>query len=87
MKVWARDNRVGGGNLRRKPTEFAATGQDAVSLVNSLRVLWKECKLKAVDLQITAFPQPKCTLFIADAEANKVCLLYLDLGNRVRHLQ
>jgi hypothetical protein len=79
MKVCAHDNSAG-GNLRRIPTEFAATGQDAVSLVNSLRILWKECKLKAVDFQITAFPQPKCLLFIADAEAIKVRLLYLELS-------
>jgi hypothetical protein len=80
MKARARDNGAGGSNLRCIPTEFAATGQDAVSLVKSLRILWKECKLNAVDLQITAFPQPKCTLFIADAEANKVRLLCLKLS-------
>ena len=31
-------------------------------------------------MQITAFPQPKCILFLADAEANKVRLLYLELS-------
>lgn len=46
-------------------------------MVNSLRVYGRNTKLKAVDLQITAFPQPKCTLFVADAEANKVRLLEL----------
>ncbi|KAH9998648.1 cytochrome P450 [Russula vinacea] len=56
----------------KKYDEFAATGKDAVSMVSSLRVYGRNAKLKAVDLQITAFPQPKCTLFVADAEANKV---------------
>lgn len=69
--------------LRGTPIEFAVAGQDAVSLVNSLRVLWKKFKLKAVNTQITAFPRPKCTLFVADAEANKVRLIYLELSQTV----
>ena len=36
-------------------------------------------KLKAVNMQITAFPHPKCILFLADAEANKV-RLHLELS-------
>ncbi len=30
--------------------------------------------------QVTAFPQPKSSLYIADAEANKVRLFYLELS-------
>ena len=58
--------------LRGISKGFAAAGQDGISLVKFLRILWKECELKAVDMQTAALPQPNCTLFLADVDATKV---------------
>jgi hypothetical protein len=56
-------------------TEFAAAGQDAFSLVPFARNLPEERRLKAVNLQILAYPVPMSIIQIADPAAVKVCLL------------
>ena len=54
-------------------TEFAAAGQDAFSLVPFARnLLWEGRRLKAVNLQIVAYPVPKSLIQIADPAAIKV---------------
>jgi hypothetical protein len=47
-----------------------------------LRISWerKQTQSDGPDRQITAFPKPKSNLYVADAEANKVRLLYLELS-------
>ena len=68
-----------GGHLKCIPTEFAAAGRDAVSLV-MFCVFWENESKTQSDgpgRQITAFPRPKGDIYVADAEANKVRLLYL----------
>ena len=59
---------------RQISLDFVAAGQDAVALVIPFCVPCRgNANSMAMDLQITAFPQPKCTLFLADAAAIKVC--------------
>jgi hypothetical protein len=56
-------------------TDFAMAGRDAFTLVAFLCILWRECKIKASNLQISAFPVPTSIIYIADAAAVKVCSL------------
>jgi hypothetical protein len=56
-------------------TEFVTAGQDAIAVVTFLAHFMGECKIKAVNLQITAFPSPRSVIHVADAVAIKVCLL------------
>ena len=65
-------------------TDFATAGQDAFALVAFLAHLWGECKLKVVNLQISAFPVPKSMIHIADAAAIKVRPLYVYLVGCLR---
>lgn len=57
-------------------TVFAEAGRDAIVVVISQCTSRGEYKLKEANLQITALPQPKCALYLADATAIKVRLLY-----------
>jgi hypothetical protein len=56
-------------------TVFTVAGQDAFSLVPFLVFLWRECKIKALNSQISAFPVPQAMIYIADVAAIKVCSL------------
>jgi hypothetical protein len=56
-------------------TDFTMAGRDAFAVVAFLVFLWKECKINALDLQISAFPVPNSMMYIADAAAVKVCSL------------
>jgi hypothetical protein len=76
MKVRVHNERFKGRPSKTHSyTDFAAAGQDAFSLVPFARNLWEEWRLKAVNLQILAFPVPESLIKIADPAAIKVCLL------------
>lgn len=63
--------------------DFVKAGQDAFALVPPLaHFMGGECKLKAVNLQITAYPKPKVIIVVADAAAIKVRPLYVYLSKR-----
>ena len=72
-KGTANDNRRTLSNTHSH-TEFAAAGQDAIAVVIPSTTLWKGCKLKEINLQITAFPRPSSAILLADAAAIKVGL-------------
>jgi hypothetical protein len=57
--------------------DFATAGQDAFARVAFLAQLVRECKLKEVNLQISALPVPKTSIHIADPAAIKVLTLCL----------
>jgi hypothetical protein len=57
------------------PTDFVTAGQDAFALVPFLAHFMGECKIKAVNWQVAAFPIPRSIIHIADAAAIKVLLL------------
>jgi hypothetical protein len=65
--------------------DFVKAGQDAFALVPFLaHFMGGECKLKAVNLQITAYPEPKVMIVVADAAAIKVRPLYVYLFKDLR---
>lgn len=58
-------------------------GRGAVSLVKFFEHFGERMQTQSdgPDRQNSAFPRPKSSLYVADAEANKVRLLYLELNN------
>jgi hypothetical protein len=56
-------------------TDFTIAGQDAISVVACLVYFMEGMQIKALNLQITAFPAPQAMIYIADAAAVKVCSL------------
>ena len=56
--------------------EFVTAGQDAFPVVRFPAHFMAETQLKAVNLQYSAFPVPESMIYIADAAAIKVRLLY-----------
>ncbi len=53
--------------------DFAIAGQDVFAVVAFLAYFMGKIQVKAVNLQISAFPVPTSIIYIADAAATKVC--------------
>ena len=56
-------------------TDFIMAGQDAFALVASLVYFMEILQIEALNVQTSAFPEPKSMIYIADAAAIKVCSL------------
>jgi hypothetical protein len=71
MKVWALGKNAGKRILTYHCIDFAAAGQDAISVVFYL-CTYSQKRHEQQCLQIGVFPRPGCSLHLADATAIKV---------------
>ena len=77
MKVWMHD-KPSRESYPRYTTEFATAGQDAFAMVAFLPYFTGGGEnSQRYNLQISAFPVPRCIIHVADAAAIKVRLLYV----------